>query len=447
MLEANRSRADLLLAGGLIVTLDNRWDVVEDGAIAVRDGDILEIGPTQELCARYTARETIDASGAIVMPGLVNAHTHAATTMFRGLADDKPLKQWLEEYIWPAEKRFVNPESVRCGTLLAIAEMIRGGVTTFLDMYFFEDSVAEAAKQSGMRVVLGEALFETAGPNKLPFPEALDFVRHLLDAYRGDPLVSVAVQPHSTYTVSPDNLLRAKAVADEFGAIFGLHASETALEVDEVRRKTGYSPPQLLARLGLLDERVVLFHGVHLDNTDIATLAEKQAGLVHCPEANLKLGSGIAPLPALLRAGVRVALGTDGPASNNDLDLWGEVQMASKIHRGVAGDPLAVTARQVLEMATRVGADLLGLGDQVGSLEAGKRADMILIGLDEFHLVPLYDVYSHLACAVGRGDVDTVIVNGRPVMRQRQMMTVNEGEVIARVRETGAEIRHWLDTR
>jgi len=447
MVEGNRQPVDLLIAGGLVVTLDERWTVIEDGAIAIHDGSILDLGPNHEIVARYSAGETLDAAGAIVMPGLVNAHTHAATSLFRGFADDKPLKEWLEETIWPAENAFVDPERVRWGTLLAMAEMLRGGTTTFLDMYFYEDAVAAAAKQIGMRVVLGEALFDTAGPSKLPFLEALDYNHHLLETYRRDPLISVSVQPHGTYTVSPDNLLRAKSLADEFGAVFGLHASETAQEVAEVRRKTGYSPPQLLAHLGLLDERAVLFHGVHLDQAEIATLAETRAGVVHCPEANLKLASGVAPLPALLRAGVRVALGTDGPASNNDFNLWGEMQMASKIHRGVSGDPMAVSARQVLAMATRAGADLLGLGDQIGSLEVGKRADMILVGLDEPHLVPMYDVHSLLVYAVGRADVDTVLINGRPVMRDRQLLTVDEAEVIARVREIGGEIQRWLETR
>ena len=445
--EGERPKADLLLFGGLVVTMNPHWEVIEDGAVAIHKGEILDLGPSRELLARYEAGETMDASGAIVMPGLVNAHTHAATSLFRGFADDKPLKQWLEGYIWPAEKTFVNQERVRWGTLLAIAEMIRGGTTIFLDMYFFEEVVAESARKSSMRVVLGEALFEMAGPSHRPFPDALAFNRHLLETYRLDPLISVSVQPHSTYTVSPDNLLRAKDLADEFGAVFGLHASETAEEVAGVRQKTGHSPAQLLAHLGLLDDRVLLFHGVHLNQTEIAVLAETRAGVVHCPEANLKLGSGVAPLPALLEAGVRVAMGTDGPASNNDLNLWGEMQMASKIHRGVSGNPNAVTAREVLAMATRVGADLIGMGDQLGSLEIGKRADMILIGLDKPHLVPMYDVYSHLAYAVGRSDVDTVVIGGRPVMRDRQMLTVNEDEVIAHVREIGGEIKHWLDAR
>jgi len=438
---------DLLVTGGLVVTLDDEWTVVEDGAIAIEDGAIVSVDPSTTVQADYTASENVDAAGHIVMPGLVNAHTHAATSLFRGFADDRPLKEWLEQYIWPAEQEFVNPDTVRWGTLLAMAEMLRVGVTLFVDMYFHEEMVAEAAIQSGMRVVLGELLFDIAGPNMLAFDRALDCNRDLLERYRDVSHVSVSVQPHSTYTVSPDNLVKAKALADEYGALFGLHASETAQEVADVRARTGFSPVRLLDNLALLGPSVLLFHGVHLDDEEIELLAETATGVVHCPEANLKLASGIARLPDLLGGGVRVGLGTDGPASNNDFNMWGEIQTAAKIHRGAGQDMMATSAKQIVYMATRAGADLLGFGNEIGSLEPGKRADIILIDLDQPHLVPMYDVYSHLAYAVGRSDVTTTIIDGRLVMRNRRLLTLDEDEVVGNAREVSRKIRQWLATR
>jgi 5-methylthioadenosine/S-adenosylhomocysteine deaminase len=375
---------------------------------------------------------------------LINAHTHAATTLFRGLADDRPLKEWLEGFIWPAEAKFINSKTVYWGTLLAICEMIRSGVVAFSDMYFFEEEVARAAKETGIRANLGEAIFDSAGPNKLSFDQGLDYTRKLLEKYREDPLVSTSVQPHSIYAVSAKNLVRAKALANEFGAVFALHVSETAQEVQEVKAKTGFTPVMLLKHLGLLDDKVTLFHGVHLDDEEIAVLAEMKAAVVHCPEANLKLASGIARLPDLLQAGVSVGLGTDGPASNNDLDMWTEIQFTTKIHRGATRDPLAVSARQALYMATRGSANTLSLGQSNGSLQSGKRADLILIEFNQPHLTPIYDVYSHLAFAVGRADVNTTIINGVLVMRDRQVLTVSENEVMAQVRKIGGEIEKWM---
>jgi 5-methylthioadenosine/S-adenosylhomocysteine deaminase len=439
-----RVTVDLLISGGLIVTLDDAWTVIKDGALAVNGREIVAVGPSNELAQLYTGAEVLDASGHIVMPGLVNAHTHCATSLFRGLADDRPLKDWLERYIWPAEQTFIDPRTVRWATLLALVEQMRGGVTTCLDMYFFEEAVGQAAEQSGMRIVLGELLFDTAGPGKMSFDSALDETSRLFETYRDHSRITVSVQPHGAYTVSPENLTRAKAVADKYGMVLGLHASETMQEVIIVRNQTGYSPPALLAHLGLLDDRVILYHGVHLIEEEIELLAESGAGIVHCPEANLKLASGIAPLPDLLRAGVRVGLGTDGPASNNDFNMWGEMQMAAKIHRGTSGDPLAVTAREVVSMATRGGADLLGLGSLVGTLENGKRADIILISLDQPHLIPMYDVYSHLAYVVGREDVTTVIVDGHVVMKDRVLLSLDESEVLAQIRQIAKEISRWL---
>lgn len=443
MSEQRKEMIDLMVLGDKVVTMDDDWTVLDDGAIAIEEGRILAVGPKSELKSKYTPKETLGLNGQVVMPGLVNAHTHAATCLFRGLADDRPLKEWLERFIWPAEAEFIDPETVHWGTLLAICEMVRGGITSILDMYFHTDIVAKAAKQVGFRAVLGEVIFDFAGPNKLSFDEGLDFTRDLFEEYRLDPLVSFSLQPHSTYTVSADNLLRAKGLADQFGALFAIHASETEFEVKDVFEKTGFSPVRLLNHLGLLDGNVALFHGVHFDDEEISILAETQTGVVHCPESNLKLASGIARVPELLKAGVPMGLGTDGAASNNDLDLWGEIQLATKLHMGVHHDPLAVNACQAIYMATRGGASILGMGDIIGSLEPGKRADLITIDFNQAHLVPMYDVYSHLAYAVGRADVISTVVNGVVLMRDRDLITIDENEVIAQVNRIGYEINTW----
>jgi 5-methylthioadenosine/S-adenosylhomocysteine deaminase len=287
-------------------------------------------------------------------------------------------------------------------------------------------------------------LFDSQGPNKLSFDEGLAYTRSLLQKYAHDPLVSVSVQPHATYTVSVENLVRARALADEFQAPYALHASETAREVADVRAQSGLTPPRLLHKYGLLGENVLLFHAVHLDDEEIALLAESGTSVVHCPDANLKLGSGIARLPALLKAGVNVGLGTDGPASNNDLNLWDEVQLAAKLHLGTAQDPTVVSARQAVYLATRGGAEALGMGDKVGSIQAGRRADLILLDFKQPHLLPVYDIYSHLAYAAGRGDVVTTIVSGTPLMVDRQLVTLDEPALLAQVQELGGVIQQWL---
>jgi 5-methylthioadenosine/S-adenosylhomocysteine deaminase len=432
--------ADLVISGGLVVTLDDDWTLIDDGAVAVTGGAIVAVGPATELAAVYRAAERIDAGGHAVLPGLINCHTHAPMTLFRGLADDLPLEVWLHEHIWPAEAWAVKPEMVTWGTLLAAAEMIRSGTTLFTDMYFFEDEIGRAAKEAGMRAILGEALVDFPSPNSKTPAAGLAYTEELLRRWAGDPLVRVSVQPHSPYGASAELLAESKALARRHGALYLTHVAETVGEVDQLRARTGQTAAVYLDGLGVLDGDTVLAHGVHLTPEEIELLAERGSGVAHCPQSNLKLASGTAPLPALLRAGVRVGLGTDGAASNNDLSLWGEINAAALVHKLVSGDPTAADARTVVRLATRGGADLVGMGDQLGSLEVGKRADLILIDLQQPHLVPLYDIYSHLAYAAGRGDVTTVVIEGRVVMRDRRLLTVDEGELLARAQEMAAEI-------
>ncbi len=432
--------ADLLVTGALVVTMDDNWTTIENGGVAVQGGTILAVGSSADLIANYRAVETIDAGGHAIMPGLINCHTHAPMTLFRGLADDLPLDIWLHKHIWPAEAWAVKPEMVYWGTLLAASEMIRGGTTLFTDMYFFEDDIGRAAKQAGMRAVLGEALLDFPSPNSKSPAEGLDYTEDLLQKWVGDSLIKVSVQPHAPYSASADLMVRCKELADRYGTILLTHVAETAGEVDDLKAKTGHTPPAYLDSLGLLDRNTLFAHGIHLSDADIELLAERETAIVHCPQSNLKLASGAARLPQMLSAGVRVGLGTDGAASNNDLNMWGEINSAALLHKLVNNDPTVANARTIVRMATRSGADILGMGDRLGSLEVGKQADLILIDMEQPHLVPLYDIYSHLAYAVNKADIRIVIVEGQIIMRDGQLMYVDEKVLLHKAREMAADI-------
>jgi 5-methylthioadenosine/S-adenosylhomocysteine deaminase len=437
-------RADLLILGGTIVTMDDHWSLIHDGGIAIVDGAIAGVGARSEIEAAFTAPSVMCAANNLIVPGLINAHTHAPMTLYRGLADDLPLDIWLKEYIWPAEGRSVNPDMVYWGTLLAADEMIRSGATLFADMYFFEDDIGRAAADAGIRALLGEALLEFPSPNFKTPAEGLDYVRASLERWAGHPLVKPILQPHSTYACTPDLLRRARALADEFDAPLLLHCCETAQEVQDVLAQTGKKPIELLESLGMLDERMILAHGVHLTDAEIALLGERGVSVSHCPESNMKLGSGVAPVPALLNAGANVALGTDGAASNNDLNMWGEMQSAALLHKVSSGDPTVLPARQVFWMATRGGAKAFGLEQSLGSIEAGKRADLVLVDLSGPHLYPMYEPYSHLVYTARASDVRTVLIDGRVVLHDRALQTIDEAEVFAHIGALSAELgQHW----
>ncbi|MGA9351942.1 MAG: amidohydrolase family protein [Anaerolineae bacterium] len=432
--------ADLVVVGGIVLTADRDWNIYDPGVVAVDGGAIVGLGPREEVERVYRGRERIDASDKLVMPGLINAHTHAPMTLFRGIADDLPLETWLYKYIWPAETKLLSPDFVRLGTQLAAAEMIRSGTVLFCDMYYFEDDIAEACKEAGIRVVIGEALVDFPTANCKTPEDQLNYTEHLLSEWHDDSLVIPSVQPHSPYAASSDLMQQAKALADQYGAPYLLHVSETQSEVQESIEKYGHTPVGRLADLGLLGPTTVAIHGVHLTDEDIELLAQYNAGVVHCPESQLKLASGFTPVPKLLEAGVKVGLGTDGAASNNDLDMFGEVGTAAKVHKMIAGDPTAMPARQALSMATLEAARVLGLDDRLGSLEVGKRGDMIILDLDVPHMVPVYNVTSHLVYAAHSSDVRTVIIDGRVVMRDRVLLTLDEGEIFARAREMARQI-------
>jgi 5-methylthioadenosine/S-adenosylhomocysteine deaminase len=377
----------------------------------------------------------------IIMPGLVNGHTHAAMTCFRGIADDMELMDWLNNYIFPAEARNVDPELAYWGSMLACAEMIKSGTTTFSDMYIFEEETAKAARQAGMRCLLGEVLFDFPSPNFSTPAEGLACTEKLIQTWADDPLVNIMVEPHSLYTCSTDLLKSSKALADRYRVPLATHLLENKAEAKQLKAKLGKRATEFLREIGLLDERFIAFHCVVMDEQDIELFADLGCKVVHNPESNMKLASGVASISTMLKKGVVVGLGTDGCASNNNLDMFQEMDTAAKLEKSARLDPTVMSARTVIRMATCDGARVLGLDSQIGSLEVGKKADLCILDMNKPHLTPMYDEYSHLAYAVSGSDVDTVLINGQVVMHHRKLLTIDENEAMQRVRDIA--VRVW----
>jgi 5-methylthioadenosine/S-adenosylhomocysteine deaminase len=432
----SKQKVDLIVSGGLVLTMDNTRPVLEDGAVAIRGDGIVAVGPRNEIESRYVGTEIIDAHGKLVMPGFINGHTHVPMTLFRGLHDDVTLDDWLRKYIFPAEAKNVTEEFVRWGTRLAAAEQIRFGVTTFADMYYFEDVVAEETKAAGMRGVLGETWIDFPAPDNKNEAAMIAYTEGFLKKWQGDPLIRASVAPHSIYTCSRKTLEDAAALARKYHAPILIHVAEMKKERDDSEKQNGMSPVQYLSKVGILGPDVLAAHCIFVDAADRKTLADRHVGCVHNPSSNMMLASGVSPVPEMRAAGVAVGLGTDGPAgSNNDLDLMEEMDLAAKLAKITKADPLALNAKSVVEMATIEGARALHMEKQIGSLEPGKKADLILIDLDEPNAVPMYEVYAQLAYALKGNDVETVIIGGRIVMRDRKLLTVDEAAVIAKARE------------
>ena len=442
---AKKEKVDLLVSGGTVVTMDGARRILEDGSIAVKGDAILALGPRAEIESKFAASQTINAKGKLVLPGLINGHTHAAMTLLRGLHDDVTLDEWLRKYIFPAEAKNVTEEFVRWGTRLAAAEQIRGGVTTFADMYYFEDAVAEETKAAGMRGVLGETFIDFPAPDNKTNDAALEYAEKFLKRWEGDPLIHAAPAPHSIYTCSQKTLQDAVALARKYNAPILIHVAEMKKELDDSRAQNGTTPVQYLDKIGVLGPDVVAAHCIFVDAADRKILAQRNVGCVHNPSSNMMLASGVSPVPELRAAGVAVGLGTDGPAgSNNDLDLMEEIDLAAKLAKITKMDPLALNAKSVVEMATIDGARALHMEKEIGSLEAGKKADLILIGLDEPNAVPMYDIYAQVAYALKGSDVETVVIGGRVVMLDKKFLTVDEAAAIAKAREYKIKIEASL---
>jgi 5-methylthioadenosine/S-adenosylhomocysteine deaminase len=424
---------DLVVRNGTLVTVDAERRVISGGAVAVDGGRILAVGPAAVVEAGFRGRDTLDARGGLVIPGLVNAHTHAPMVLFRGIADDLNLMDWLTRYIFPAEAKNVTAEFVKDSTRLAALEMIRSGTTTFVDMYYFEDQVAEAAKEAGIRAVAGSTLIEVPGgaPDSKTIPDALAYAERFLKRWQGDPLIVGAVAPHSTYLLAPDALKAARALADRYGAPILIHLSESPAEQTQIKERYGKTSTEHLRDLGFLRKGVLGAHGVWLSPSDRAILRAADVGVAHCPQSNMKLASGAAPVAEMLKEGMRLGLGTDGAASNNDLDMFEEMATASFLAKHATGDPTAAPAARVLEMATLGGARALGMEDRIGSLEVGKRADLVVVGLGHPRLHPMFDPISHLVYATKGADVTDVVVEGKRVMRDGKVLTLDTAAVLA----------------
>ncbi len=414
--------------------------VLDHHSLAIDAGRIVDLLPTNEARQRYQAAAVIECPDHAVLPGLINAHTHAAMNLLKGLADDLPLMTWLNDHIWPAEQRWLSEDFVRDGTNLAIAEMLRGGVTTFNDMYLFPETAARCVQQTGIRAVIGLIAIDFPTPWA---SDADDYLRKglaLHDELKSETLITTAFAPHAPYTVSDDPLQRIATLANELGLPIHIHLHETASEVEDAVAKTGERPIRRLHRLGLLDHRLMAVHMTQLDDDDIALAAAQRIHVIHCPESNLKLASGVCPVPALLQAGVNVALGTDSSASNNDLDLFSEMRTAALLGKGLSGDAAALPAGTLLAMATINGARALGIDDRAGSLETGKAADLIAVNLNHIATQPLYDPRSALIYAASRQQVEHVWVAGRCLLSHGQLTTLDETDLLDRAREWGKKI-------
>jgi len=435
-----REPISLMLTGAWVVTMNQAGEVFAPGAVAVRGAHLVAVGPPEEISARYRPERVLDYPQGLILPGLVNAHTHAAMALFRGLADDLPLEEWLTSHIFPAE-RHLNQNFVYWGTKLAVAEMLLSGTTTFCDMYLFTDAVARAVVDTGIRAVVGEVLYDFPSPNYGPPEDGLRFTEELCRAYQGHPRVRLAVQPHAVYTCSPDLLTKSMDLADRYGTRWIIHLAETHKEVADCLERYDATPVAHLHRLGVLKGNSVADHAVVLSDADLDLLAAAGAGVAHCPESNMKLASGIAPVTDLLARGVPVGLGTDGCASNNNLDLLTELDTAAKLAKVRHLDPTALPAREALALATRLGARVLGLENEVGMIAPGMKADLVVIDLDQPHLTPIYDPYSHLVYAATGADVQTVVVDGRILVEDRRLLAFDIAETLARARDLGRKVK------
>jgi len=443
---------DLLLTNAIVLTMDEKLSQYEPGAVAIRGDEIVAVGPEAEIRQAWPAHQTLDCGGKVLMPGLVNAHTHVPMTLLRGLADDLRLDVWLLGYMMPVERQFVSPEFVRLGSLIACVELIRSGVTCFADMYYFEEEVARATAEAGLRAVCSQTVMKFPAPDAHSYEESLAAARQFIEGWKGHPLIVPSVAPHAPYTCTAEILRATAQLAAEFDVPLHTHLAETALEVENSRDEHGMPVIPYVKKQNLFEAKVLAAHCVHVDEGEIYTLLHHKAGVAHNPSSNLKLASGFAPVSKMLEVGLNVGIGTDGPASNNDLDMFEEVRLAAFLAKATTNDPTAVPASTALAMATRLGANALHLGHLTGSLQPGKRADLILVELSTLHNSPRFrrdpnGVYAQLVYAAKSGDVTDVMVNGRWLMRQRNLTTLDENELLAQAADYARKIDAFLIQR
>ncbi len=443
---------DLILTHAIVLTMDAEFHIYEPGAVAIQGNTIVAVGPEAEITAAYTAAEIHDCSGKVLSPGLINAHTHVPMTLLRGLADDLRLDVWLLGYIMPVERQFVSPEFVYLGTRLATAELIRSGVTTFADMYYFEEEVAKAAAEAGMRALAAETILKFPSPDARSYEEGLEYAREFIARWKGHPLIVPGIAPHAPYTVTDEMWHAATQLALEFDVPIHTHLAETAQEVEAMREAHDMPVIPYIKKQGVFEAKVLAAHCVHIDRGEMHTLHHWGVGVAHNPSSNLKLADGIAPVAEMLSIGLQVGIGTDGPSSNNDLDMFEEVRLAALLAKGATGDPTVLPAKQAWAMATRLGAHALHMGDLTGSLEPGKRADLILIDISPVHNAPRFrrdpdGIYAQLVYAAKSTDVTDVMVDGRWLMRDRRLLTVDEADMLAEARDYAREVDAFLIER
>ena len=443
---------DLILSGATVVTANETWDIFDTGTVVIRGDNIVEVGSANEINNQYENALTIDCSGKTIIPGLINAHTHAAMTLLRGLADDRRLDVWLLGYMMPVEREFVTSEFCRIGTQLACAEMIRSGVTCFADMYYFEHDVAQAVADVGMRALCSQSVLKFPTPDAPSLEDGLLRARKFIEHWHGHSLILPSVGPHAPYTSTREMLKACASLALEYDVPVHIHIAETAKEVEESRSERSMPVVPWVKKQGLFDAKILAAHCVHLDSGEISTLQHHQAGVAHCPTSNLKLASGIAPITEMLDVGLNVGIGTDGPASNNDLDMFEETRLAALLAKGAANDPTVVPARQAFAMATIMGARALHMGDITGSIEVGKRADLVVLDLDVLHNTPTFQrdqdsIYSQIVYVSKSSDVSDVMVNGEWLMQNRQLITVDEDQLTASANDYAIKIDNFLMER
>lgn len=445
-------RVDTILTGGTVITMNPQFEVISNGAVAIRENKIVAVGTSAEIAAKYESDTVVDCDQQYIMPGLVNAHTHVPMTLLRGLADDRRLDVWLMGYMMPTEREFVNPEFCRVGTGLACAEMIRSGITCFADMYYYESDVAEATAAAGLRGVLGQSILKFPSPDAETFEFSLDYAAQFIEKWRGHPLITPAIAPHAVYTTTDEILRECAELAKTYDVPILIHIAETKLEVENNVEWYGMTVVPWVHSVGLLDAKVLAAHCVHVNSGEMRIMHDHHTTVAHCPTSNLKLASGIAPVTQMLEHDLIVGIGTDGTASNNDLDMFEEVRLAAILAKTAANDPTALPARQALYMATRMGAEALFLGDVTGSLEPGKLADVITVDANPVHNVPQFSrdpngVYSRIVYAGKSTDVRHVICNGRWLMRDRQLLTIKEDELLQAAAEYAQKIDRFLAAR
>lgn len=436
-----KSHADIIVKADRILTMDGNLAVIENGAVAVAGEKIVAVGTADEVLAQYASSKVIGGTGFVAFPGLVNTHTHSPMVYFRGLADDLPLKDWLEKHIWPAEEKWLSPEFVGDAVELACLEMIKSGITVFNDMYFYGDRIAAAAKKFGMRAVVGAGILDFPTRTAQTPAEYLEKAESFIRDWKGDEYITPCVAPHSAYACSPDTLRNAKELSAAHGVPLHIHISETEWEVGQLMALHRTRPVTFLDSLGFLDKTVTAAHCIWVEDEEIEILAKRGVTVSHCMESNLKLASGFAPVVSMLAEGIRVTFGTDGAASNNDLSILSEMSTTAKVHKALAKDPTVLDARQITLMATLWGAEALGLVDKTGSIETGKAADIVLADIRKPHLTPMYDLYSHLVYSMSAADIDTVIINGKIILRDRSLVTGDEDEIMRKAVSWGKKIK------